>query len=58
MFHEIEHKVDTSRDTVSSQNARMKEVLIKIRSSRNFCTDMVLVSILLGVGAYIYSMVK
>ena len=58
LFHEIEHKVDTSRDTVSSQNARMKEVLIKIRSSRNFCMDMVLVSILLGVGAYIYSMVK
>ena len=54
----METKVDASRQTVSSQNVRMKEVLIKIRSSRNFCMDLVLVSILLGVGAYIYSMVK
>ncbi len=58
LFNEMEAKVDTSRQTVSSQNNRMKEVLVKIRSSRNFCVDLVLISILLGVGAYIYSMVK
>ena len=58
LFHEMEHKVDNTRETVSSQNVRMKEVLVKIRSSRNFCMDIVLISILLGVGAYIYSMVK
>ena len=58
LIQEMETKVDASRQTVSSQNVRMKEVLTKIRSSRNFCMDMVLMSILLGVGAYIYSMVK
>ena len=58
LFHEMEHKVDNTRETMSSQNVRMKEVLVKIRSSRNFCVDIVLISILLGVGAYVYSMVK
>lgn len=58
LVNEIESKVDNTAETVSSQNVRMKEVLTRLRSSRNFCVDMVLISILLGVGAYIYSMVK
>ena len=29
-----------------------------MRSSRNFCVDVVLVCILLAIGAYIYTMVK
>ena len=58
LVQEIESKVDKTHVSVTGQNVRMKEIVTKLRSSRNFCVDMVLISILLGVGAYIYSMVK
>jgi multisubunit Na+/H+ antiporter MnhF subunit len=32
-------------------------LLLQMRSKRNFCIDIVLVCILLGIGAYIFAMV-
>lgn len=47
-------------DRVASQlrnnNQRLKGIVTKMRSSRNFCLDIILICLLLGIGAYLYSM--
>tara|TARA_B100001057_G_C22633255_1_gene865235 strand:- start:132 stop:284 length:153 start_codon:yes stop_codon:yes gene_type:complete len=50
--------VDGANDGLKTNNTRLKEMVTKLRSSRNFCVDVVLLCILLGIGAYIYSLVK
>jgi SYP7 family syntaxin len=50
--------VDGANDGLKTNNVRLKEMVTKLRSSRNFCVDVVLLCILLGIGAYIYSLVK
>ena len=51
-------QVDGANDGLKTNNTRLKEMVTKLRSSRNFCVDVVLLCILLGIGAYIYSLVK
>ena len=58
LLREIEKKVDGANEGLKTNNPRLKEMVTKLRSSRNFCVDVVLLCILLGIGAYIYSLVK
>lgn len=51
-------QVDDVGGELKSQNVKLKETLTRLRSSRNFCVDVVLIIILLGIGAYIYSLLK
>ena len=50
--------MDGANDGLKTNKTRLKEMVTKLRSSRNFCVDVVLLCILLGIGAYIYSLVK
>lgn len=54
----IDTKVETANSDLKSANANLKRMIHSLRSSRNFCMDVVLLSILLGIGAYIYNQVK
>ena len=47
-----------NKATLQTNNDKLKEMVTKLRSSRNFCVDIVLLCILLSIGAYIYSLVK
>ena len=58
MLENLEDKVDDVGAELKTQNVKLKETLTKLRSSRNFCIDVVLIILLLGIGAYIYSLVK
>jgi hypothetical protein len=42
----------------SMQSDQMCTCQPQMRSSRNFCVDVVLICVLLAIAAYIYSMVK
>ncbi|GMP85094.1 hypothetical protein CsSME_00038388 [Camellia sinensis var. sinensis] len=35
-------------------NVRLKDTVNQLRSSRNFCIDIILLCIILGIAAYIY----
>jgi SYP7 family syntaxin len=43
-------------NNLKTNNAKLKGVMSKMRSSRNFCVDIILVTVLLAIGAYIYAM--
>ena len=57
LINTIENKVDMNKATLQTNNDKLKEMVTKLRSSRNFCVDIVLLCILLSIGAYIYSLV-
>ncbi|KAK6918353.1 Target SNARE coiled-coil homology domain, partial [Dillenia turbinata] len=51
LMDEIDDKVDKASSDIKSTNARLKDTL---RSSRNFCIDIILMCIVLGIAAYLY----
>ncbi|GFQ04060.1 syntaxin-71 [Phtheirospermum japonicum] len=54
LIDEIDTKVDTASSDLRRNNVRLKETLTKVRSSQNFCVDIILVCILLGIVLYLY----
>ncbi|KAI3924657.1 hypothetical protein MKW92_052542, partial [Papaver armeniacum] len=48
---EIERKVDRASSDLKNTNVRLK-------SSRNFCIDIILLCIILGIAAYLYNVLK
>ncbi|XP_024543286.1 syntaxin-71 [Selaginella moellendorffii] len=58
MVGEMEEKIDKATGDLTKNNARMKEVVSKIRSGRNFCIDVILLCVVLGIAAYIYKVLK
>ncbi|KAF3571234.1 hypothetical protein F2Q69_00062368 [Brassica cretica] len=55
LVDEIDTKIDKASTDLKSTNVRLKDTL---RSSRNFCIDIILLCILLGIAAFIYNSVK
>ncbi|XRB05457.1 syntaxin of plants SYP7 [Pycnococcus provasolii] len=55
---DIEERMDNAESELKNKNKRLKSLVTSVRTSRNFCLDMVLICIVLGIGAYIYSLVK
>ncbi|XP_047944908.1 syntaxin-71-like [Salvia hispanica] len=55
LVDEIDTKVDKASSDLRHTNVRLKETLTRVRSSRNFCIDIVLIIILLGIAAYLYN---
>ena len=49
--------MDTATKAVQTNNQKLKGVLTRIRSGRNFCMDMILITVLLAVAGYIYTLV-
>ncbi|XP_042504365.1 syntaxin-71-like [Macadamia integrifolia] len=58
LVDEIETKVDRANADLKNTNVRLKETLTQLRSSRNFCIDIILLCIILGIAAYLYNVLK
>ncbi|VVA31232.1 PREDICTED: syntaxin-71 [Prunus dulcis] len=58
LIDEIDTKVDKVTSDIKSNNVRLKDNLHKVRSSRNFCIDIILLCIILGIAFYIYNALR
>uniref|UniRef100_A0A2P2LKZ3 Syntaxin n=1 Tax=Rhizophora mucronata TaxID=61149 RepID=A0A2P2LKZ3_RHIMU len=54
LMDEIDTKVDKATSELKNTNVRLKHTVNQLRSSRNFCIDIVLLCIILGIAAYLY----
>ncbi|KAL8216997.1 hypothetical protein R6Q57_023834 [Mikania cordata] len=54
LMDEIDDKVDKATSELRNTNVRLKRTVNQLRSSRNFCIDIVLLCIILGIAAYLY----
>ncbi|GAB2272379.1 Syntaxin-71 [Dionaea muscipula] len=58
LMDEIDEKVDKATSELKSTNVRLKDTVTQLRSSRNFCIDIILLCIILGIAAYLYNVLK
>ncbi|XP_057510039.1 syntaxin-71-like [Actinidia eriantha] len=58
LMDEIDDKVDRATSDLKSTNVRLKRTVTQLRSSRNFCIDIILLCIILGIAAYLYNVLK
>ena len=58
LMDEIDMKVDRATSDLKNNNVRLKETLFKMRSSRNFCIDIILMCVILGIACYLYSVLQ
>ncbi|GLJ39974.1 hypothetical protein SUGI_0817800 [Cryptomeria japonica] len=58
LMDEIDTKVEKATADLKNTNVRLKETVTKMRSSRNFCIDIILLCIILGIAAYLYNVLK
>lgn len=58
LMDEIDAKVDKASSDLKNTNVRLKDTVNQLRSSRNFCIDIVLLIIILGIAAYLYNVLK
>ncbi|EOX95908.1 Syntaxin of plants 71 [Theobroma cacao] len=58
LMDEIDEKVDRAASDLKSTNVRLKDTVNQLRSSRNFCIDIILLCIILGIAAYLYNVLK
>ncbi|KAI3693391.1 hypothetical protein L6452_33226 [Arctium lappa] len=54
LMDEIDDKVDRATSDLRNTNIRLKDTVTKLRSSRNFCIDIILLCVILGIAAYLY----
>ncbi|KAJ7551139.1 hypothetical protein O6H91_06G000400 [Diphasiastrum complanatum] len=54
LVEEIDSKVDKAALDLGNTNIRLKDTITKLRSSRNFCIDIVLMCVVLGIAGYLY----
>eukprot|EP00250_Pteridium_aquilinum_P011977 c2042_g1_i1 orf=72-881(+) len=58
LMDEIDTKVDKATADLRNTNVRLKDTVMKMRSSRNFCIDIILLCVILGIAAYLYNVLK
>lgn len=58
LMDEIDDKVDRANADLKNTNVRLKDTITQMRSSRNFCIDIVLLCVILGIAAYLYNVLK
>lgn len=58
LMDEIDTKVDKATADLKNTNVRLKDTVNQLRSSRNFCIDIILLCIILGIAAYLYNVLK
>ncbi|OMP09488.1 hypothetical protein COLO4_05426 [Corchorus olitorius] len=54
LMDEIDTKVDKATFDLQRTNVRLKKTINEIRSSRNFCIDIILLCVILGIASYLY----
>ncbi|KAF9593014.1 hypothetical protein IFM89_019741 [Coptis chinensis] len=55
LVDEIDSKVDRATSDLKNTNVRLKHTVTQLRSSRNFCIDIILLCVILGIAAYLYN---
>ncbi|THG07319.1 hypothetical protein TEA_006675 [Camellia sinensis var. sinensis] len=55
MAHDL-NEVDKVASDLKNTNVRLKDTVNQLRSSRNFCIDIILLCIILGIAAYLYNL--
>jgi len=58
MLDKLDGKVDDVNDQLENLNVRMRKALESVRKGDRFIIDIILLCVLLGIGGYIYSLVK
>ncbi|KAJ7947789.1 syntaxin-71-like [Quillaja saponaria] len=58
LMDEIDTKVDMASSDLKNANVRLKDTLTQLRSSRNFCIDIILLCVLLGIASYLYNILS
>ncbi|XP_024026366.1 syntaxin-71 isoform X1 [Morus notabilis] len=58
LVDEIDTKVDKVTSDIKNTNVRLKQTLNQVRSSRNFCIDIILLCIILGIVSYLYNVLS
>ncbi|XP_059281697.1 syntaxin-71-like isoform X2 [Lycium ferocissimum] len=58
LMDEIDTKIDQATSDLKNTNVRLKDTVNQLRSSRNFCIDIILLCIILGIAAYLYNVLK
>ncbi|XP_009767578.1 syntaxin-71-like [Nicotiana tabacum] len=58
LMDEIDTKIDKASSDLKNTNVRLKDTVNQLRSSRNFCIDIILLIIILGIAAYLYNVLK
>ncbi|KAH6766255.1 syntaxin of plants 71 [Perilla frutescens var. hirtella] len=58
LIDEIDTKVDKASSDLRRTNVKLKETITRVRSSRNFFIDIILICILLGIAAYLYNVLS
>eukprot|EP00197_Chlamydomonas_leiostraca_P001729 CAMPEP_0202887098 /NCGR_PEP_ID=MMETSP1391-20130828/42508_1 /ASSEMBLY_ACC=CAM_ASM_000867 /TAXON_ID=1034604 /ORGANISM="Chlamydomonas leiostraca, Strain SAG 11-49" /LENGTH=275 /DNA_ID=CAMNT_0049570375 /DNA_START=202 /DNA_END=1029 /DNA_ORIENTATION=- len=58
VIDDIETQMDKVTGQLKTNNAKLKGLVTKMRSSRNFCVDVILICIILAIGAYIFTTFK
>jgi len=58
MMDDLDTKVEKVNDQLENLNTRMRKALESIRKGDRFIIDIILLCVLLGIGGYIYSLVK
>uniref|UniRef100_J3M9J2 t-SNARE coiled-coil homology domain-containing protein n=1 Tax=Oryza brachyantha TaxID=4533 RepID=J3M9J2_ORYBR len=56
LMDEMDEKVDRANTDLKNTNVRLKETVLQLRSSRNFCIDIILLCVILGIAAYLYNL--
>ena len=51
----IDDKLDSTNSQLRTANGKLKHVITQMRSTRNFCIDITLIFIILGIGLYLYN---
>ncbi|RWR91676.1 syntaxin-71 [Cinnamomum micranthum f. kanehirae] len=58
LIDEIDTKVDRANADLKNTNVRLKETIDQMRSSRNFCVDIILICIILGIVMYLFNILR
>ncbi|CAN0905047.1 SYP72 [Linum grandiflorum] len=58
LMDEIDTKVDKANSELRNTNVKLKQTLTSMRSSRNFCIDIILLCVILGIASYIYNLLQ
>ncbi|KAJ9188881.1 hypothetical protein P3X46_000236 [Hevea brasiliensis] len=58
LIDEIDTKADKATSDLRNTNVRLKKTIVEIRSSRNFCIDIILLCVILGIASYIYNILR
>ncbi|KAI8464827.1 MAG: Qc-snare protein, SYP7-family [Monoraphidium minutum] len=58
IIDDIDKQLNSVTSKLKSNNAKLKGLVLQMRSKRNFCIDITLVIILLGIVAYVVSMIQ